>query len=50
MDFSVAEVNDPTAVVDAKRNAVARRCTCRRSRSAPQAGPASDLYSLGVVM
>jgi eukaryotic-like serine/threonine-protein kinase len=51
MDFSVAEVNDPTAVVDAKRNAVGSPLYMSPEQvQRSKLEPASDLYSLGVVM
>ena len=51
MDFSVAEVNDPSATVDAKRNAVGSPLYMSPEQvQRHKLEPASDLYSLGVVM
>ena len=51
MDFSVAEVNDPNAAVDAKRNAVGSPLYMSPEQvQRHKLEPASDLYSLGVVM
>ncbi len=51
MDFSVAEVNDPAVVEDVKRNAVGSPLYMSPEQvQRMKLEPASDLYSLGVVM
>ena len=51
MDFSVAEVNDPDAVADPKRNAVGSPLYMSPEQvQRSKLEPSSDLYSLGVVM
>lgn len=51
MDFSVAEVNDPDAAADTGRNAVGSPLYMSPEQVQRQKlEPASDLYSLGVVM
>jgi len=51
MDFSVAEVNDPTATADPRRHAVGSPLYMSPEQvQRNKLEPASDLYSLGVVM